>query len=262
MAKMVDPIAFNIGGIAIRWYGLLISISIVLGILIAYRLAKYRDENPEEVLNFAPLGLLLSLVGTRLVHVLVNWGHFVRHPLEIIAIWRGGFAIHGVILGGVAALVIYAYVRKLNFWRWADILSPPLVLGQAIGRWGNFFNQEAFGYPTDLPWKIFIDPAHRPPGYEEFSYFHPTFLYESILNFVLFLVLIYLHRLSQRGKRLRDGTIFIVYGLSYAVYRTVIEFLRVDSVFVEGIRVVHLINLVGIVIFVALYLLVVARKRA
>lgn len=259
---MVDPIAFEIGGIAIRWYGLLISISILLGIFIAYRLAKYRGENPEEVLNFAPLGLLLGLVGTRLVHVLVNWGHFVRHPLEIIAIWRGGFAIHGAILGGVVALVIYAYVRKLNFWRWADILSPSLVLGQAIGRWGNFFNQEAFGYPTDLPWKIFIDPAHRPPGYEEFSYFHPTFLYESILNFVLFLVLLYLHRLSQRGKTLRDGTIFIIYGISYAVYRTAIEFLRVDSVFVGGIRVVHLLNFVGIAIFLALYFLMVARKRA
>lgn len=146
------PIAFRIGIFEVRWYGILIALALILGILISYFIAKYRRQRPEEVFNFAPLVVILGVIGARLLHVLVNWPYYSQNFSYIFAFRRGGLAIQGAMLGGVIALIVFCRIRKLNFWLWTDILAPSLILGQAIGRWGNFFNQEAFGLPTSQKW--------------------------------------------------------------------------------------------------------------
>jgi phosphatidylglycerol:prolipoprotein diacylglycerol transferase len=247
-----DPVAFSIFGFEIVWYGIIIALATVIGFIVAYFTAGYRGEKKDEVLNFAPLALIFSIIGARLIHVLVNWSYYSRHPGYILAFRRGGLAIQGAILGGVIALIIFCKIRKLDFWLWADIASPALVLGQAIGRWGNFFNQEAYGKPTNLPWKIFIDEANRLPGYERYEYFHPTFLYESVANFLLFIILMLMHRYyKKRPGRIPNGLIFATYLGIYSIYRTIIEYYRIDSSSFKTplgeVKVVYIINMVTII---------------
>ena len=147
----IDPIAFSVFGVEIRWYGILISLALVTGIVDAYFTARYRRQREEEIINFVPVAVIFSIVGARLLQVIVNWSYYSGNLTYIFAFRRGGLAIQGVVVGGIIALLIYCKIRKLDFWLWADILVPALVLGQAIGRWGNFLNQEAFGKPTSLP---------------------------------------------------------------------------------------------------------------
>ena len=243
-----DPVAFEIFGLSVRWYGIITAVSLVLGFMVAYFLAGYRGQKRDEILNFAPFAIVFSVLGARLLHVAVNWStYYSAHPMYIFAIRRGGQAIQGAILGGVLTLIIFCKIRKIDFWLWADIVSPGLVLGQAIGRWGNFFNQEAFGKPTDLPWAIFIKEQYRPDGYMSYEYFHPTFLYESIANFLLFGLLIFMHwYYRKRPGKLPYGLILVTYLGVYSIYRTFIEYYRVDSTLIGSVKVVYIINLVTI----------------
>ncbi len=258
----VDPVAFRIGNLEIRWYGLLIALALLVGITIAYLVAKYRGKKQEEIINFAPFAVIFGVLGARLVHVVVNWSFYAANPALIFAIRRGGLAIQGVMLGGLLALFIFCRVRKLYFWTWADIVAPALVMGQAIGRWGNFFNQEAFGIPTDLPWAIYIEPANRPPAYASFEYFHPTHLYESLANLALFGLLLFMHRFyKRRPDRLPDGLIICAYLAFYAVYRTFIESIRVDSTYIGPIRAVYLLNIVAIVLAIVIANALVTRFK-
>ncbi|MGM0366900.1 MAG: prolipoprotein diacylglyceryl transferase [Actinomycetota bacterium] len=243
----MDPIAFRVLGLEIRWYGILIAVSLLIGLLVSYLLAKYRGQKEEEILNFAPFAIILSIIGARLLHVAVNWSYYINHPALIFSFRSGGLAIHGVILGGFIALLLFVKIRKLDLWLWADILVPALILGQAIGRWGNYFNQEAFGRPTSLPWGIYIDPAHRPYGYASYEYFHPTFFYESVINFSLFFLLLVMHRFyKNKPNRLPPGLIFSMYLGVYAVYRTFIESYRIDSSYIGTVKVVYIINIVAL----------------
>ncbi|MGM0366240.1 MAG: prolipoprotein diacylglyceryl transferase [Actinomycetota bacterium] len=245
----VDPVAFQIGNLEIRWYGIIIAVALLVGIIVAYLVARYRGKREEEIINFAPFAVILAIIGARLLHVLVNWPYYASNPSYILAFRRGGLAIQGVMLGGLVALFVFCRIRKLYFWTWADIISPALVLGQAIGRWGNFFNQEAFGIPTDLPWAIYIDPAHRPPEYASSEYFHPTFLYESLANLVLFVLLLGMHRYYKRKPdRLPDGLIICAYLAFYALYRTFIEAYRVDSSYIGPVKAVYILNIIAIIV--------------
>ena len=256
----VDPTAFSLFGMEIRWYGMLIAIGLVAGILVSYLVAKYRNLKEEEVVTFAPFAIVASVVGARLLHVIVNWGYYSRNLSQIFAFRQGGLAIQGVVMGGFIALVVYSTVRKLDFWAYSDALSPGLVLGQAIGRWGNFFNQEAFGRPTDSAIGIYISPERRPPGYTMAEYFHPTFLYESIANFMLFALLLFIHRFyKKRPGRVPSGVIFCIYLIVYSVYRIVIESYRIDSSYVGPIKVVYLLS-IGIII-IALITINILVKR-
>ena len=244
----VNPVAFKIASIEVRWYGILIALSLLIGITVAYFIAKYRKQKADEVLNFAPFSVIFGVIGARLLHVLVNWSYYSGHLSYIFAFRKGGLAIQGVMFGGLLALVVFCKVRKLSFWTWADIIAPALVLGQAIGRWGNYFNQEAFGLPTSLPWGIFIDKVNRPSGYASFEFFHPTFLYESIADIILFILLLLIHRLyKKRPGRFPDGLILTSYLGIYAVYRTVVEYYRIDSSYFFGIKVVYVINAITII---------------
>ncbi len=141
----IDPVAFSVFGLEIRWYGIIISFGLVIGFVVAYFIAKYRGQKQDEVINFALVAVVLSLIGARLVHVVANLSFYIKNPVYIFAFRRGGLAIQGAMLGGLIALIIFCRIRKLNFWLWADIYVPGLILGQAIGRWCNFLNQEAFG---------------------------------------------------------------------------------------------------------------------
>ncbi len=249
-----DPIAFSIGSLEIRWYGILIALALLVGIVISYFIAKYRGEKQDEVINFAPFAVIFGVIGARLLHVVVNWSYYSAHLSYIFAFRKGGLAIQGVMLGGILALIVFCKIRKLDFWKWADIMAPALLFGQAIGRWGNYFNQEAFGMPTSLPWGIYIDPINRPPSYSNAQFFHPTFLYESIANLVLFALLLFILRLyNKRPDKFPNGLVFATYLGVYAIYRSIIEYYRIDSSFVLGIKVVYIID--GITVIAVLIII-------
>ncbi len=252
--QAVNPIAFSFSNFEVRWYGILIAIALLLGILISYFLAKYRGQKPDEAINFAPFAVIFGVIGARLLHVVVNWSYYSKNLSYIYQLRRGGLAIQGVMIGGIIALIIFCKVRKLNFWLWADIMAPALIFGQAVGRWGNFFNQEAFGLPTSLPWGIYIDPINRPALYSNADYFHPTFFYEFVANLVLFGLLLLLHRMyMKRANKFPEGLIFCAYLGIYAIYRSLIEAYRVDSSFFLGIKVVYIID--GITIIAVLIMI-------
>jgi len=188
----------------------------------------------------------------RLYYVLFEWEQYAQRPEDIIAIWKGGIAIHGAILGGLVATIIFARIQKLSVWLLADLVVPSLILGQAIGRWGNFFNSEAFGSPTNLPWKLYIPPQQRPPGYINYQYFHPTFLYESLWNVLIFSILITLFfRDLKRKPHLKVGTLALIYLVGYSAGRIWIEGLRTDSLMVGPLRIAQIVSLVSILLGLA-----------
>src|SRR5467141_1765243 len=179
---MTSPgaIACQIGPIVIRWYGILMATSIVVGLWLGYRQAKREGLPADDIVSVGQWAILAGLVGARLYEVVFNWDYYGRYPSKIIAVWEGGLAMHGGLIVGPLVGIWLAHRWNVPILRGLDIAAPSMVLGQAIGRWGNFFNEEAFGRPPDLPWKLYISPEHRPLGYAQFEYFHPTFLYESI----------------------------------------------------------------------------------
>ncbi len=258
----MDPIAFSVFGLEIRWYGIIISISLMIGFAVVYFIAKYRGQREEEILNFAPFAVLFSIIGARLLHVAVNWSFYSENLNYIFAFRRGGLAIQGAILVGILSLLVFIKIRKLNFWLMADILVPGLLLGQAIGRWGNYFNQEAFGKPTSLPWGIYIDPMHRPYDYASYEYFHPTFFYESMANFILFALLMFMHRFYRKKPgKLAYGIILSMYLGIYAVYRTFIEAYRIDSSYFGSVKVVYIINFIALIVALSITNYVIRKFR-
>ena len=151
----------------------------------------------------------------------------MRFPTEILAIRHGGISIHGAILGGLVGLIIFAKRRKLSVAKLCDVSSIGLALAQSIGRWGNFFNSEAFGTPTNLPWKLYIAPQYRPIPYQDVNYFHPTFLYESVLDLAIFGILVLI---LKKGWNKKEGNLAFIYLILYSVARIFVETLRIDSV--------------------------------
>lgn len=238
-----------IGPLPIRWYGFLIASAVLIGVSLSTYLAKRRGLDPDLISDLALWLVVAAIPCARLYYVAFEWDEYVNKPAEILAIWHGGIAIHGAILGGLLAALIFARLKKISFWQLADLVAPSLILGQAIGRWGNFFNSEAFGRPTDLPWKLYIPPAQRPPGYTQFDYFHPTFLYESLWNLGVFALLITLFFQGLKpASKLKVGTLFLVYLIAYSLGRFWIEGLRMDSLMVGPLRIAQIVSLVCIAI--------------
>ncbi|MGD1808616.1 prolipoprotein diacylglyceryl transferase [Dapis sp. BLCC M126] len=254
------PIIFQLGPLAIRWYGLLIATAVLIGVTLSQYLAKLRHVNPDLLGDLVVWLVLAAIPGARLYYVLFEWEEYQQNPIDMIAIWKGGIAIHGAIIGGAIAALIFSRLNKISFWQLADLVAPSLILGQAIGRWGNFFNSEAFGSPTDLPWKLYIPPENRPPELVNFDYFHPTFLYESLWNLMVFGLLIFLFFRGLRGKpQLKIGTLSLVYMAAYSSGRIWIEGLRTDSLMLGPLRIAQFVSLTGILLGLAglawLYLL-------
>jgi len=228
----IDPVAFSIGGLDVYWYGILISTGVLLGLLLAMRQARRYGISDELPLVFLFWALPLGLLGSRLFYVIFNWSFYSQNPHLILAFRQGGLAIHGAVLTGVLVLAFYCRAKKVNFWLMGDTLAPSLILAQAIGRWGNYFNQEAYGVETDLPWAMFIAGAYR----------HPTFLYESIWNFLVLGALMVL----SNGKH-HQGEIVTKYFIFYSIGRFFIEGLRTDSLYIGPIRQAQALSLVFIV---------------
>ncbi|MBD2021406.1 prolipoprotein diacylglyceryl transferase [Leptolyngbya sp. FACHB-36] len=252
------PIVFEWGSLSIRWYGLLIASAVLIGVTLSQVLASRRRINSEAMSDLALWLVIAAIPSARLYYVLFQWNEYAQRPDQIFAIWKGGIAIHGAILGGLIAAAIFARLRKIPFWQLADLVAPSLILGQAIGRWGNFFNSEAFGRPTDLPWKLYIprvviengqEIPRRPAGYENFDYFHPTFLYESVWNLMVFGILMALFFWGLRHpSKLKVGTLFLVYLVAYSCGRFWIEGLRMDSLMLGPLRIAQVVSLTQIAI--------------
>lgn len=243
------PIIFQLGPIAVRWYGLLIASAVLIGVSLSQYLAAKRRVNPELLGDLAIWLVVGAIPCARIYYVAFEWPQYAQRPEDIMAIWKGGIAIHGAMLGGAMAALIFAKICQVSFWKLADLIAPSAILGQAIGRWGNFFNSEAFGRPTDLPWKLYIPLEHRPQEYTNFEYFHPTFLYESLWNVTVFGLLLTLFFRDLQGKiRLKIGSLFLVYLTAYSSGRVWIEGLRTDSLMFGPLRTAQMVSLTGIVL--------------
>jgi len=238
------PILFELGPFIVRWYGLLIASAVLIGVSLSQDLAKRRNVNPDLLGDLAIWLVLSAIPAARLYYVLFEWEQYSKRPDQIIAIWNGGIAIHGAIIGGTLAALIFARLKKVSIWQLADLVVPSLILGQAIGRWGNFFNSEAFGRPTNLPWKLYIPPQQRPLEFINFEYFHPTFLYESLWNLMVFGILMTLFfRDLKRRSHLKVGTLALIYMVAYSAGRVWIEGFRTDSLMLGPLRIAQIVSL-------------------
>ena len=252
------PAIFGFGPFPVRWYGILMATSIVVGLWVAHRQAKREGLPADDIISVAQWSILAGIIGARFYEVIFNWDYYGQHPGKIVAVWEGGLAIHGGLILGPVVGVWLARRWRLPILRSLDVAAPSIAICQAIGRWGNFFNEEAFGRPTDLPWKLYISPPHRPPGFAQHDYFHPTFLYESLWDLGVFLALVLWLRLRFRD---RPGALFFCYLGLYSVGRFAIESLRLDSFWLDGLRVPQLASAAGFIV-AGLGLAVVSRRPA
>ncbi len=250
-----------IGPLFIRYYGILIMIGALAAAWLASREAKRRGINPEMAWDMFPWLLIGGIIGSRIWHILtppesmvaqgITTMYYLTHPLDALAIWRGGLGIPGAVIGGAIALYFYARKNKISFLTWIDIIAPGLALAQAIGRWGNFINQEVYGAPTNLPWAIFIEPRYRLAGFETVEYYHPLFLYEFLINLFNAGLLLYLGR--RYAGKLKPGDIFYVYLLIYPTARFALEFLRLDPSSISGLN-ANQLAMAALVIFASVML--------
>lgn len=232
----------QIGPLFLHFYGLIIIAGALAAAFLTTVEAKRRNISTDYVWDILPWALIGGIIGARIWHVLtpppssgITASYYFTHPLDALMIWKGGLGIPGAVIGGAAAVYIYTRKKGLIFLQWADMIAPGLLLAQAIGRWGNFINQELYGKPSTLPWAIYIDPAHRLPEYANFSTYHPLFLYESVWNIFNMLLLLYIARRFARS--LRHGDIFLIYCVLYPITRFTLDFLRLDASLVAGINI-------------------------
>lgn len=240
----IDSYGIHIGFLYIRFYGLLLMLGAFAAAVLARRMVRWMGRDPELVWDGLLWVLIFGIIGARLYHVLtpsqsllergIDTAYYLTHPLDILMIWQGGLGMPGAIAGGFLGLWIFARRAKAPFLILLDAASPGVALGQAIGRWGNFVNQELYGPPTDLPWAIPIRPENRLPGYETFERFHPLFLYESLFNLANAAFLVWVWR--RYGSRLHKGDLFLIYLITYPLARFFLEYLRLDYVPLFGIN--------------------------
>jgi phosphatidylglycerol:prolipoprotein diacylglycerol transferase len=232
------PELLQLGPFVLRWYGLLIALAVLIGLNLSSWLAKQRQLEQGLISDLLPILVLSAVIGARIYYVTFEWRNYTTTPLKALAIWEGGIAIHGALIAGTLAVIGFCRWRRQSFWTVLDVLVPSVALGQAIGRWGNFFNSEAFGVPTDLPWKLMIQnvPLTVQRLFPDAQFFHPTFLYESIWNLGVFVLLIVLFLQGRKGAiKLPAGTLSCVYLLTYSLGRLWIEGLRIDPLCLGGV---------------------------
>jgi len=228
---------FSYSNISLYWYGLFAVLGILSALLITLFLTKKFGLAKEKIFDLAFWMIIVGLIGARLYHVILEWGYYSHYPMDIIKVWQGGLAIHGGIIAGLLVLFFFARKEKINFWFLAGLFAPGIALGQAIGRWGNYFNQELFGLPTNLPWGIPIDLMQRPINYLSSDFFHPTFLYESIGDLIIFVVLLIVALKLAKKNNAQSKILILSYLIAYSVLRFSLEFLRTDTTaIVFGIR--------------------------
>lgn len=250
----------SFGPLHIYWYGLFIVMGVLAALTVALKMSKKFGFSANKIFDLSFWMIIVGIVGARIYHVALEWTYYSQNISSIFKIWEGGIAIHGAIIGGLLVLLYFAWKEKINFWLLAAIFAPGIALGQAIGRWGNYFNQELFGKPTNLPWGIPIDLMNRPIRYISADYFHPTFLYESFGDLVIFIILLVLISKFLKKKWANYKIIFLTYTILYSVLRFSTEFLRTDTTaYVMGFRWPQIFSL--IVIIISIVLIIFPRKK-
>lgn len=274
----MHPVLFSIGSFEIRFYGLMYAISFFLGVEIAKFMAKERGYDSKIIENYAFVAMLSGLLGGRLYYVFFNWSYYSKYPAEILATWHGGMAIHGGIIGGIIGTFIYGYIKKLNPLTLGDFAAAPLLLGQALGRFGNFMNGEIHGVPVFTPWKVIF--SLKPSFYDWYNYYtsldifeklkykalvpwglvfpntspageefpnipvHPAMLYELILNFIGFLfIFFYLRKKENKAP----GYLWWNYIIIYSIIRIFVSFFRAEDLMLLGFRAPHVVSLLMII---------------
>ena len=260
MFESPSQILCTIFGVNIYYYGIIMAIAISIGTLVSDWVgSRYFGFKRETIIDLAPYLIIFGILGARIYYCALNYDFYLRFPTEIIAIRHGGISIHGAIIGGAFGLWLFARRHKLNIKKLFDTVAVGLPLAQAIGRWGNFFNSEAFGTPTNLPWKLYIAPQYRPIPYQNDLFFHPTFLYESILDIVIFVILFLM---TKNNKIKKDGNLVLLYLVLYSIVRIIVESFRIDSVkYVLGQPVAIFVS-VGIIILSIILFFINNRQRS
>jgi phosphatidylglycerol:prolipoprotein diacylglycerol transferase len=247
----IDRIGIHIGEYTLRFYAMSLMAGILAAaVLIAYR-AKKAGEDKDILWDGLVWVVVAGIVGARIYHVLtpppsmgITVLDYLSDPGRAIAIWKGGLGVPGALIGGGIAAYVYTRRRGVDFWKWADFIAPGVALGQAVGRLGNYFNQELYGKPTDLPWAVTISPENRLPGYQAYSRFHPMFLYEMILNLLICSGLIWIG--DRYTEKLRAGDLLGLYVIFYSVGRFVLEFWKLDApAFGQGLTIAQVLSIVA-----------------
>ncbi|HDA7358375.1 TPA: prolipoprotein diacylglyceryl transferase [Staphylococcus aureus] len=245
----IDPVAFNLGPLSVRWYGIIIAVGILLGYFVAQCALVKAGLHKDTLVDIIFYSALFGFIAARIYFVIFQWPYYAENPSEIIKIWHGGIAIHGGLIGGFIAGVIVCKVKNLNPFQIGDIIAPSIILAQGIGRWGNFMNHEAHGGPVS---RAFLEQLHLPNFiienmYINGQYYHPTFLYESIWDVAGFIILVNIR------KHLKLGETFFLYLTWYSIGRFFIEGLRTDSLMLtSNIRVAQLVSILLILISISL----------
>ncbi|MDE6137840.1 MAG: prolipoprotein diacylglyceryl transferase [Candidatus Gastranaerophilales bacterium] len=243
-----NPVALNLYGFPIYWYGVIMAIAIFVGMLVGNKIFNIVNLNNRHdiIIEYAPMIIISGILGARLYFCMLNPGYYFTHPLEILDIREGGLSIHGALIFGILSLVYAAKKTKVSLLSILDGMSCAVIFGQVIGRWGNYFNSEAYGLPVkNQNWGLFIPEAGRVAGYTEYSLFHPAFLYESILNFTGFAILLFI--ILRYGQKYK-GLTFFVYLIIYAVIRFFIEQIRIDSALNFGN--IPIAEIVSVILFI------------
>ena len=228
-----SPVLFEVGPFALRYYGLCIALGIALATWITACELKRKGYDSALALDALFIVVPLGFIGARLYHVITDYELYRRDPIPgIFEVWNGGLGIYGAVIGGFLGVLLFARIRGINPLALADAIAPGLILAQAAGRWGNYFNQELFGRPSNLPWAIEIAPDNRPAGFKDAESFHPTFLYESIWDVLVCLILLFVAR--RFAARLKNGDILLLYVSLYSIGRFFVETLRIDPAFLIG----------------------------
>lgn len=251
---MIDPVAIQIGPLSIRWYALCIMTGLILAVYLAMKEAPRKKINPDDILDFILIAFPLAIIGARLYYVVFDWFYYVKHPAEIIAIWQGGIAIYGGLITGAVVLLVFSYYHFIKPLDFLDIAAPGVMLAQAIGRWGNFINQEAYGKAVKS--LNYLPDFIRKQMYIDGSYRTPTFLYESVWNLLGFAIIMVARR---RKNFLKQGEITFFYLIWYGCGRFVIEGMRTDSLMFMGLRVSQWLS--AILVLVGLVALIWRRRQ-
>lgn len=251
----MNPVAFRFFGFDIRWYGILIASGMLLGILISKYTCRMREIDYDNFLTAVLIALPVGIVGARLYYVVFELGYYLSNPLEIFNIRQGGLAIYGGVIFGMLAAFIYSRHKKMNFLRMADAAAPSVILAQSIGRWGNFFNQEAHGGPVSSDFIKHFPMFIQKGMYINGTYYQPTFLYESLWDFIVFIILLVILKKSRKS-----GIVLFSYIGLYAIGRFFIEGMRTDSLMLGPFRVSQLVSAGGFLIWIGMLLFYYRKK--
>ncbi|GKV57061.1 prolipoprotein diacylglyceryl transferase [Sporosarcina sp. NCCP-2222] len=247
----INPVAFELGPISVRWYGILITLGIVLAFIVVQREMVKRGMHPDFLTDLLIWAVPISIISARIYYVIFQWDIYKDHPADIIKVWEGGIAIHGALIGAFLTTYIYTKKRGISFWKVADIAVPGILIGQIIGRWGNFVNQEAHGGPVSESFKqntIIPDWIMNQMTIDGVTY-HPTFLYESLWNVVGLLIVLVIRRIN-----LKRGEVFFFYLVWYSIGRFFIEGMRTDSLYGGDLRAAQIVSIIAIIAGVSLFI--------